>query len=123
MYLLEDYSFFSTLIERVDFTCELPVSANFLGNFWRLGALYALRSDTDLFRVHEWLTLAEKHFTQSPWGLGLTYSMLGKLYSISVQNQENIQTAQLYYKRSIESFMKIDHYRGVYTAVRNLCLL
>jgi hypothetical protein len=71
---------------------NLPVSKNFIGNFMRLAALIYLKksneksksndlNENEYERIELLLLTSKKYFEQdnSQWGLGLTYSLLGRV--------------------------------------------
>ena len=94
MFLLKKYDFFGDLLDRVNLKPahfnDLKVSHRFLGNFWRIYALYQLTvcMDTnsvmaEFEQILSCLTEAAAHYkaSNSEWGLGLTYNMCGRLYT------------------------------------------
>jgi hypothetical protein len=46
------------------------------------------------------------------WGLGLTYNLLGRIYSF--KRLYNHSKALEYYNKAINCFKKIDHHRGIF---------
>jgi hypothetical protein len=53
--------------------------------------------------------------SQSEWGLGLSYNLLGRLY-----RPKNFSRAQECLRKAIENFGKIDHYRGIFLSLKDL---
>jgi hypothetical protein len=112
----------------------MAVSANFLGNFWRFAAIisgvnYLFKANAQgtsmsFVRVSRRLEMAEKAYMvdENSWGLGLTYNMLGELYSIKSQShhEDNFIISMNYFLKSISHFEKCQHYRGCCTAAQNL---
>jgi len=142
-YMLGRFDFFQLFIEKLGIDIDrdpskifdMPVSLNFQGNFWRLRALYMLTnmrgrskiiSEMNFMKICKRLELSEKFFTQdqNSWGLGLTYNLLGRIYSFREQssesNHENFELATAYYTKSIENFKKCGHSRGLYTTIKAL---
>ena len=52
--------------------------------------------------------------------MGLTYNLLGRIYSIREKDEESFSSAKQHYKKAIESFTRADHYRGIYMSLKDL---
>ena len=69
---------------------------------------------------------AKKFFEldNSQWGLGLTFSILGRIYSFKdhelANSKENIRKSKQYYISALDNFNQIDHYRGIYMTAKDL---
>jgi hypothetical protein len=46
--------------------------------------------------------------------------MMGRLYSVKDFEESDMTEAVTYYKKAIELFTKIDHYRGMYMGEKDL---
>lgn len=101
MILVERYDFLPLLLSKLGIDMDeepeiintLPCTYNFLGNFWRLSAIFHLKDARK--KTHSALTCAELEKTQKRleyaiknfeagednWGLGLSYNLLGRVYS------------------------------------------
>jgi len=104
MYLVKRYDFLKLLKIKsksslqnedifLDNISSLHVSSNFLGNFFRLAVLYRLSfswsheqtiSEEYFNGLVKRLNYAEEHYKKdaNKWGLGLTYSLIARLYSL-----------------------------------------
>ena len=93
MLMIRRYDFFDSLMEKIDDEQEclfsLPVSKNFLGNVWRLGALFTWQESIDktelkfiskddfsvikkrLLTAMENFSADDENWGSSAWGLGL----------------------------------------------------
>lgn len=109
---------------------DLPVSHIFKGNLWRLIALCGLLeakkatstliSKVDLEKIENQLQVALTHFMEdeSQWGLGLTYNLLGRVWSF--RKMFNFEKAKHYLDKALECFKSIDHCRGMYITLKDL---
>jgi len=85
-----------------------------------------LKTEEDLEVVQALLKRAEKYFREdrNEWGLGLTYSLMGRsctLKELSTELSESTyQTAKFYLRKAIENFAKCEHYRGIYMSYEDL---
>lgn len=52
------------------------------------------------------------------WGLGLTYSMLGRIYTYT--KNKNVGKARMYFCEAINNFNQITHYRGIYMTLKDI---
>jgi len=77
MFLQKNYSFMQELRLNIEDISE-NVSDNFLGNYYRLEALYMLLNGEN---GEASVRLAEKHYAldDNKWGLGLCYHLLGRI--------------------------------------------
>ena len=76
-------------------------------------------TNINFMRISRRLEQAEKAYRidQNSWGLGLTYNMLGELYSTK---EENFKLSVDFFHQAINHFEKCHHYRGCCTAAQNL---
>ena len=99
MYMLQKYEFFGLFCERLGSNIgqdpaileSMPVSNNFKGNFFRLRAVFFFKmskNEMNMIRIIKRLERAEKFYLmdENYWGLGLTYNLIGRFYSIK-ENQ------------------------------------
>jgi len=120
----------STTLKTTEDFSKLPVSANFLGNLWRLNALCKLQeakkkskntiTKQELLAIKESLMQALTYFKKvdCKWGLGLTYNMLGRIHTY--RNIYDIQKTRIYFSEAMKCFILITHYRGTYMTLKSI---
>lgn len=106
---------------------KLPVSDIFLGNIWRLKAVSLFYEQQDKMNqnscknqqeIIKALENAARMFKGKNkeqycnWGLGLTFNMLGRVYSQFEGETLDLEKSLMYFFKSLECFGKIDHPRG-----------